>query len=363
MQRTFGTLDGLRGAAAIAVLILHAARATTPDVPIFGSAYLSVDLFFLLSGFVIGFAYDDKLVAGMGLWRFCQIRVIRLYPLYILGFVLSVATPAIIAIASQALWTAKSTAMTVPWALLMLPRPVADPSQWFLINPPRWSLFYELLGNLLYGLLILRLDRRVLVGIVAVAGTSLAIVSLYFGKIDVHPNWWAYALTCFARMAFSFTMGLLLYRMWRDGALPAPKCPAIVAVAVFMVMVAIPSSGPASGILTAIVVIVGFPMVLIIGVANEPSARIAPAMREAGRISYALYVLHWPIIIALQEIAQRIGVLVDIAKAVAVPTSLAAAWLASEQYDEPVRIWLSRAIGRRRPVDATLAPGSTAKPH
>lgn len=352
MRRTFATLDGLRGAAAIAVLVMHAALATTPDRPIFGSPYLSVDLFFLLSGFVIGHAYDDKLAAGMGLRRFCQIRIVRLYPLYLLGLAMAVATPVAIAVSTQEWWTAKLTAVTLPWALFMLPRPVAEPTHWFIINLPRWSLFYELLGNLIYAVLILRLNKRVLIGIVALTGTSLTIISLYYGSINLHPNWWLMAFTCLSRMGFSFTMGLLLYRLWREGALPSPKWPAIFAVMLFLCMITIPSSGPAAGILTAGVVIVGFPLVLIIGVANEPSARMAPAMREGGRISYALYVLHWPIIIALGELARRNGVSNDAAKVAAIPISLTVAWYASRYFDEPVRAWLKRRMARQPHVAA-----------
>lgn len=128
MRRTFDTLDGLRGTAAIVVLLLHVASAETPDLPVFGSAYLAVDLFFLLSGFVIGHAYEARLSDGLTFGKFLKIRLVRLYPLYVLGLALAVATPVLMALATRQWWLAKPTAVTLPWSVLMLPRPAADPT-------------------------------------------------------------------------------------------------------------------------------------------------------------------------------------------------------------------------------------------
>lgn len=82
-RRTFHTLDGLRGVAAGTVLIYHFPSLWSPaSAP---SAYLAVDLFFLMSGFVIEHAYGQRLATGLGVRRFLLLRLIRLYPLYLVG--------------------------------------------------------------------------------------------------------------------------------------------------------------------------------------------------------------------------------------------------------------------------------------
>lgn len=86
---SFGLLDGLRGMGAILILIGH-------TVAFWGLQYaptgaVCVDLFFLLSGFVIAFAYEPRLAAGMGVREFMTHRMVRLYPLYLLSIVMSLA--------------------------------------------------------------------------------------------------------------------------------------------------------------------------------------------------------------------------------------------------------------------------------
>ena len=85
----FTGLDGLRGLAALAVFGAH-----VPD-PLLRDALpgcdLAVDLFFALSGFVLAHAYFERLRKGMGVGTFFKRRVIRLYPLYALGTIISLS--------------------------------------------------------------------------------------------------------------------------------------------------------------------------------------------------------------------------------------------------------------------------------
>src|SRR5205085_12699808 len=85
-RRVFHTLDGLRGIAALAIVLRHCDGFFGADV--LPGSYLAVDLFFVLSGFVIAFAYEDRLASGLSAWRFAWVRVVRLYPLYVLGIAL-----------------------------------------------------------------------------------------------------------------------------------------------------------------------------------------------------------------------------------------------------------------------------------
>ncbi len=144
-RSSFESLNALRGIAAFLVLLFHLAP-DFPALPFFGSAYLSVDLFFMMSGFVIAYAYDDKLRGGLGFWRFVEIRVIRLYPLYLLGLAIAAVPLALWACHGEK-WLLHDLARRLAWGVTLLPRPVADPAQWWTLDPPAWSLIYELAFN------------------------------------------------------------------------------------------------------------------------------------------------------------------------------------------------------------------------
>src|ERR1700761_6004380 len=79
----YPALDGLRGVAAIAVMLHHFRPLTAPWL--FAHGYLAVDLFFLLSGFVIAHAYDARFRKGLGVPAFLVIRLIRLWPMIAFG--------------------------------------------------------------------------------------------------------------------------------------------------------------------------------------------------------------------------------------------------------------------------------------
>lgn len=82
-------LDGLRGVAAIFVIWYHFFEgfATSPADQMCNHGYLAVDFFFILSGFVIGYAYDERWKKGMTFGNFMLRRVIRLHPMVILSVI------------------------------------------------------------------------------------------------------------------------------------------------------------------------------------------------------------------------------------------------------------------------------------
>ena len=87
-------LDGLRGIAALLVIWYHIFEgfATSPIDQRFNHGYLAVDFFFILSGFVVGYAYDDRWKTTMNTKDFFKRRLIRLHPMVILGAVLGAIT-------------------------------------------------------------------------------------------------------------------------------------------------------------------------------------------------------------------------------------------------------------------------------
>jgi len=120
-DRTFYLLDGLRGVAAIAVMVYHAAALFVP-VRLPGS-YLAVDLFFMLSGFVLTHAYADRLAEGLSWRAFLVARLVRLYPLYIAGTMFGVLVVTAVLIAGMGHLDALGWSSRVVAALAMLPSP------------------------------------------------------------------------------------------------------------------------------------------------------------------------------------------------------------------------------------------------
>src|ERR1700748_3183694 len=88
-KQHFEILDGMRGIAAISVVVFHFMEVIITDYSqnFIGHGFLAVDFFFCLSGFVIAYAYDDR-IRQMGKANFFKARLIRLRPLVILGSVL-----------------------------------------------------------------------------------------------------------------------------------------------------------------------------------------------------------------------------------------------------------------------------------
>ncbi len=91
-KQHYEILDGLRGVAAVTVVCFHLfeAFATSHIDQRINHGYLAVDFFFILSGFVVGYAYDDRW-QRMSAWEFLKRRFIRLHPLVVLGALIGAA--------------------------------------------------------------------------------------------------------------------------------------------------------------------------------------------------------------------------------------------------------------------------------
>ncbi|MGE0829924.1 MAG: acyltransferase family protein, partial [Hyphomonadaceae bacterium] len=148
-KERFLALDGLRGIAAVAVLLRHFGSAAGPvRLP---ESYLAVDLFFLLSGFVLAHAYEQRLRAGMSFWDFLKARFIRLYPLYFLGTAIGAAGA--FWLASRNWGHAEFGEMlgSLSFNLAFLPSAFHEHNP-FPYNGPAWSLFYEMLASVIFAL-------------------------------------------------------------------------------------------------------------------------------------------------------------------------------------------------------------------
>ena len=360
----YAILDGLRGVAALVVILYHVFECFDWSPAPHG--YLAVDFFFVLSGFVIGYAYDDRWKSPDGrksltMNGFFRRRLIRLHPMVLLG-----AFVGLLCYLLQGGVRWDGTQVALGWVMLalllnmlMLPvllgmsADVRGNGEMFPLNGPNWSLFFEYIGNILYALLLRRLPTKILALVALISGGLLAYVSLRDGFLGVG---WSVADGGFwgglVRMLFPYTLGLLMARVFKPLKLKKSFwiCgTTIVAVACLPLLL---GELPAwqNGLYDALCVIVVFPVLVWLG-ASELSVGLATqrVSRFLGDLSYPLYAIHYPLMYLFYAHIGFSGELVPIAKfsetwpaALGVALgSLLLAWLSFRFYDLPLRRWLT----------------------
>lgn len=353
-------LDGLRGVASLVVVIFHLFEAYADDNPvkqIVNHGYLAVDFFFLLSGFVIAYAYDDRW-SHMTQWEFYKRRLVRLQPMVIMGSLIGAAMFYL-----QKGSTFPLIAPTPVWRLLLvmlvgftlLPLPVSmDIRGWSEMHPldgPAWSLFFEYIANLLYGLGLRKLSNRALGVLVFLAALFLVDLAVLGPRGDLIGGW---SLTAkqlhigFARLLFPFFAGILLMRLGKR--IRIPNAFAVSSLGL-VIALALPRLGGTqhhwmNGLYDSFCVIVIFPLLVSIGAGEKrvdgPSIQTA---RFFGDLSYPLYITHYPLIylytawVIQNKVPPAQGAVVG---AVTFVLAIAIASACLKLYDEPVRRWLSR---------------------
>jgi len=350
----FETLDGLRGSAAILIVIFHiVSMATAIDSPLnlLHHAYLAVDFFFGLSGFVIAYAYDDRRQT-LSIRQFLLIRVIRLHPLVILAALLGLASYVCDPFAGRLQRVSLvDLSLALVAALLIVPSQ-ALPNRWtdtHSLNGPAWSLFQEYIGNIAYVLILRHLRTRTLAFCVAFFGAALVVVA--FGQDTLDRGWgWDNLAMGTVRMAFSFTLGLWLFRVRTS----LPKaCLSWLSLSVLLLLAILVPDLPrmggvrVNGLFDAALVIFLFPIIILAGSNSRPGGRMLKACKLAGRLSYSLYITHYPALyIFLNYVTQAkptgqatflLGILLLI-------LLLLCAWLFVKFWDEPVRKALRRRV-------------------
>jgi len=297
--RRFDTLDAMRGVAAIAVVTTHA-EPFLGGVPL-PNGSLAVDLFFLLSGFVLTHAYSERLDADASAGGFLGIRLVRLWPLYMVGAVLGSLLFALqLATGAWELGVAGSVLAVVSlW--LMMPSPIPNRfDEVFLINGPRWSLFYELAVNVLMAVSwkFLRPNRR-LIPAVLLLGVILAATMRHYHTVEL--GWSSRTLVAgFARVSFPFFAGVLIYRL--HGSVQVKSRAAILLPLLLLPTFAILPHREVAYALACILVV--FPVLVFLGARFQPpTPRIS---RMLGELSYPLYIIHVPLL-GLAELALRLS--------------------------------------------------------
>lgn len=356
-------LDGLRGVAALLVIWYHVFEgfATSPIDQRFNHGYLAVDFFFILSGFVIGYAYDDRWKTSMTIKDFIKRRLIRLHPMVVMGAVLGAIT---FYIQGCEKWdgTQVSISMLVLAMLLNLFLIPAVPGsghevrgngEMYSLNGPSWSLFFEYIGNLLYALCIRRMSTKALTVLVIFAGIGLASFAISnlsgFGHLGVGWSLLDYNLLGgFLRLLFSFSMGLLMSRVFKPVHIRGAFWICSLTIAVLL---SVPHIGGTealwmNGIYDSVCSIIIFPILVYLGASGKTTDKgTSRICKFLGDISYPLYIVHYPFMYLFYAWVWGEKLTFSQTWPVALGLffgNILLAYLCLKLYDEPVRKWLSK---------------------
>lgn len=291
------SLTGLRGIAAWFVVFYHirasiAWAVPTPVTALFAKGYLAVDLFFMLSGFVIWLNYAAAFEArGMGAYGdFLKRRLARIYPLHLFVLLATAAFAAAMAFSGRA------EPDRYPWA--ELPLHFALVQNWGFThalswNHPAWSISTEFAAYLAFPLLVIGARIGRWPPLALVAGTVALCVGLHLAMTaggeqtlggDI-PRWGL------LRCLIQFACGAMLCRLWllwRDKRLPAPAS---------LVLAAVIGACWAAGLFAETL---AYPLIvacLLLALAMADCARWNPLSARPlvwlGEISYSTYLIHF----------------------------------------------------------------------
>ena len=373
-------LDGLRGVAALLVVGFHLCETYSlggPDEQMLNHGYLAVDFFFVLSGFVIGYAYDDRW-DRMSTWNFFKRRLVRLHPLVVFGTVWGALlfyfgdNPSMPLVVQTPWW---QLLLVTLFCCTMIPLPKQmDIRGWGETNPldgVTWSLMWEYLANIMYALVIRRFSKLVLAVFVALSALltldvclNIDVFGLLAGRAyaanTVIGGWSLDAEQGYigvVRLLYPFFCGLLLSRL---RCLVTVKggfwwCAALVAVLLCMPCVPGGEKGTPTclnGIYNAVCILLVFPLIVAVGAGSRVTGRRSSAVcKFLGEISYPLYITHFPLVdMQISWAACHKDLPAEYHVAVGLSVVLAAvaiAYAAYKLYDLPVRAWLRSKLFKK----------------
>jgi peptidoglycan/LPS O-acetylase OafA/YrhL len=352
----FRTLAGLRGIAALFVVIDHGQSFFSPlTAPM---SYLAVDLFFLISGVVIEASYGERLREGLSIGQFLRIRAIRLYPLYLLGMGLMAGCVCFAKGGSgelNALFGLGLPANLALWLPGLAFLPLLNGPNMFPLDPCAWSLFFELVINLVFACIARHLTTRLALV------TSLVSLLLLIPDMLVRDQ--NLFISGMLRAGFSFFLGVAMYRRYlmNPRVIAAPWAWA----AILGAGLALSLHVPAAAMPGAALAIIGmaFPALVWLAMRTAPGNKTAQIFSRAGDASYAIYVLHEPFIVLLtliitDRLHHRVVKSPPFAGLTIIVALIILASCLDRFYDSPVRRFLSR--NTRPALQTTEIPESAA---
>lgn len=340
--------------------------ATSPIDQTFNHGYMAVDFFFIISGFVIGYAYDDRW-KSMSTWTFMKRRLIRLHPMVILGAVLGAVT---FIIQGCVQWDGthipySAIMLSLLCGMLLIPAvpgsytEVRGNGEMFPLNGPSWSLFFEYIGNILYALWLRRLSSKSLSCVVTVTGIALASFAVLnmsgFGHLGVG---WTLAdnnlIGGFLRMAFAFSVGLLMSRNFKPVRIKGIFW--ICSIILFIIF-SIPHIGGengtiGNGIYDSLCTIVIFPILVYLAASGTADNQLTGSVcKFLGDISYPVYIIHYPFMYLFYAWLWENSIPFSESWHIAVALffgNITLAYICLKLYDIPVRNMLSKKLFKHK---------------
>lgn len=291
-KQHFEILDGLRGFAALSVVLFHFMEwiFTDPGKNFIGHGFLAVDFFFCLSGFVIAYAYDNRM-AEMGIVEFLKSRFIRLQPLVIAGSVLGLLSFLFDPFGGHPeLYTTGKIILTFICSILLVPLPVIEDRGFnlFSFNAPAWSLFWEYVANIVYAFVLYRIGRSLLFLFTVISALAVCFVAYRSGNL---LGGWS-GLTFWdgaARISYSFLAGMLIYRSkWM-----IKNKLGFIGLTVLLLFAFISPSSTWNWLVEPFIVLFYFPVIIALGAGAALTPSLQKLCTFSGKISYPLYMTHY----------------------------------------------------------------------
>ena len=360
----YNILDGLRGVAAITVVWFHIfeAFATSHLDQRINHGYLAVDFFFILSGFVVGYAYDDRW-GTMKTKDFIMRRIIRLHPMVVMGAVIGAI---MFYFQGCSVWDVSKVTIVALFiatfvnALLIPATPgteIRGLGEMFPLNGPSWSLFFEYIGNILYIIFIRKFSTKALGVLVFVAGCGLAAFAILgpLGDLCIGFSLTGTEFTGGSlRLLFSFSAGLLLSRIFVPANVKGAFWICSLSIAALL---AIPRIGGGehlwvNGVYDTLCCVVFFPFIVYLGASGKSADKYTTLIcKFLGDISYPLYMVHYPFIYLyyawvkngnltfLESLPGAAGVVIG---------SIILAYICLKFYDIPVRRYMANRFLKQK---------------
>lgn len=351
----YEALDGLRGVAALTVMVGHFGLLL--DVLWLPNALLAVDIFFVMSGFVIAHSYSERLRRGMPARAYLYRRIVRLYPMFVIGLVIGAVILYYGEHSGAIEYRTENILRGVALNILYIPFLNAahvyfEVGQVFPTDPPAWSLFFEMLASGAF-LLLFGLRLRTLMLVSALCYVALIAAGLHYARgadwVDIHNGYYTNNLLGgLPRVGFGFSLGVLLHALTRDGTarwrvqalvgrMPYPSFLLYAAVlAVFL----LPRS--AHGLYPLVALATVAPAIVFVGA----HIRLRSGLEKnvalfLGWISYPIYCLHYPIVLMVVFLRGNAHGSAYFLMAVSTAVTLALAMALTRWYEEPLRAALS----------------------
>lgn len=357
----YQVLDGLRGVAALTVIGFHLFEIFSNgdhSKQIINHGYLAVDFFFVLSGFVIGHAYDDRW-GRMTLSGFFKRRLIRLHPMILMGMTIGAigfyfsASPVLFPGISTTPFWKLLVVLLIGYTLIPVPQSL-DIRGWQEMHPlngPAWSLFFEYIANILYALLVRKFSNRLLGVLVLLAGCALIHMAVTSPNGDVIGGWSLDPKELrigFTRLTYPFFAGLLVSRIFKPGHINNAF---LWCSLLLLAVLAFPRVGStdrlwANGLYDSLAIIFVFPFIVYLGASGKIKGRVALRWCQfLGDISYPIYIIHYPLIYVFSAwvVDYHPSITLSIIVGLVIYVSaILIAYGCLKLFDIPVRRWLTK---------------------